>query len=85
MDPQLTTLNIPTRPDSETWLRDQNVADVTRCAVPSVWSTTEGDRFEGFSETEERTEEAGAEDLEGTPLGEEGRREDPRNRRVTAE
>jgi hypothetical protein len=43
----------------------------------------EGDRFEGFAETEERAEEARAEDLEGTPLGEEGRREDPRNRRVT--
>ena len=40
-------------------------------------------RCEGFSETEERAEEAGAEDLEGTPLGEEGRREDPRNHGVT--
>jgi hypothetical protein len=43
----------------------------------------EGDRCEGFSEAEERTEEAGAEDVEGTPLGEEGRSEDPRNRGVT--
>jgi hypothetical protein len=43
----------------------------------------EGDRFEGFSEAEERAEEAGAEDFEGTPLGEEGRSEDSRNRGVT--
>lgn len=43
----------------------------------------EGDRFEGFAEAEERPEEAGAEDIEGTPLGEEGRSEDPRNRGVT--
>ena len=43
----------------------------------------EGVRCEGFSETEERAEEACAEDLEGTPLGEEGRSEDPRNRGVT--
>ena len=43
----------------------------------------EGDRLEGLAETEERTEEACAEDLEGTPLGEEGRGKDPRNRGVT--
>jgi hypothetical protein len=43
----------------------------------------EGDRFERFSEAEERAEEAGAEDFEGTPLGEEGRSEDSRNRGVT--
>ena len=43
----------------------------------------EGDRCEGFSEAEERGEEAGAEDLEGTPLGEEGCGEDARYRRVT--
>ena len=48
-----------------------------------MWSTTEGDRVEGFSEAEECAQEAGAEDLEGTPLGEEGRREDPRNHGVT--
>ncbi len=47
-----------------------------------MWSN-EGVRCEGFSETEERAEEACAEDLEGTPLGEEGRSEDPRNRGVT--
>jgi hypothetical protein len=45
----------------------------------------EGDWFEGFAETEERAEETRAEDVEGTPLGEEGRCEDPRNRRVTSE
>ena len=43
----------------------------------------EGDRLEGFAKTEERGQEAAAEDLEGTPLGEEGRGEDPRNRGVT--
>jgi hypothetical protein len=43
----------------------------------------EGVRCEGFSETKERAEKACAEDLEGTPLGEEGRSEDPRNRGVT--
>ena len=43
----------------------------------------EGDRFEGFAKTEERGQEAAAEDLEGTPLGEEGRSEDSRNRGVT--
>ena len=46
-------------------------------------STTEGDRVEGFSEAEECAEEASAEDLEGTSLGEEGRSENPRNRGVT--
>jgi hypothetical protein len=46
-------------------------------------STSEGDRCEGFAETQECAEEAGAEDLEGTTLGEEGRSEDPRNRGVT--
>ena len=43
----------------------------------------EGDRFEGLTETEERTEEACAEDLEGTALGEEGRSKDARNLGVT--
>jgi hypothetical protein len=43
----------------------------------------EGDRFEGFAKAEKCAEEAGAEDLEGTPLGEEGRREEPRNHGVT--
>jgi hypothetical protein len=43
----------------------------------------EGDRFEGFSEAEERAEEAGAEDLEGTSFGEEGRSQDSRYLRVT--
>lgn len=50
---------------------------------PPCWSTSEGDRFEGFSETQECAEEAGAEDLEGTSFGEEGRGEDPRYRGMT--
>ena len=50
---------------------------------PHRWSTSEGDRVEGFSEAEKCAEEAGAEDLEGTSRGEEGRSENPRNRGVT--
>jgi hypothetical protein len=69
-------------PSAKTRLSRRNVASVARCALPSVVGHDEGDWFEGFSEAEACAEEAGAEDLEGTPLGEEGCSEDPRNRGV---
>ena len=83
MDPQVTVALFLIAPFAKR-RSARKVWPVSRAVrYPHKWSTSEGDRVEGFSEAEKCAEEAGAEDLEGTPLGEEGRSENPRNRGVT--